>query len=152
MQHFITRKGFLFHLNSHHPGMTESLHDHLKSRILPTQAPSITITSVETPLHSIPFARSSNNEDDPLVSSAKQCNDYFDFCEGADESVCAGPINNNNKHATVSFHRVLKYSNQKTASSNASCSSQDVEEEFENSSLQKPLNINGCSKERCGRN
>jgi hypothetical protein len=68
------------------------------------------------------------------------------FCEGADESVCAGPLNNNNKHAKVSFHRVLKHRHQETASSTASCSVQELED-FNISSLRKPLNINGYSKD-----
>jgi hypothetical protein len=63
----------------------------------------------------LPFAHSSNNDDDDLlVASEEQCNDYFDFCKGADESVVAGRLNNKNKHTEL-FHRILKYSNQETA-------------------------------------
>jgi hypothetical protein len=43
-----------------------------------------------------------------LIVSASdgQFNSQFDFCGGADESVCAGPLINNSKpHAKVSFHK-----------------------------------------------
>jgi hypothetical protein len=46
------------------------------------------------------------------------------------------------------FIKKIKYSYWETDSSNASCTSQDVddEEEFEKSSIQKHFNINGYSK------
>jgi hypothetical protein len=85
------------HLNSQHPGKTES---------------SITINSEESP----------NNDDDILAASDGQFNSQFDFCGGADESVCACLLNSNKiSHAKVSFHKKLKYSYQETASSKASC-------------------------------
>jgi hypothetical protein len=38
-----------------------------------------------------------------------QINSQFNFCGDADESVCAGPVsNNNNPHAKVSFHKKTK--------------------------------------------
>jgi hypothetical protein len=140
MQHII-QKGFLFHLNSPHPGKTD------------TQPPSITITTVETPLLNLPFVRLSNNDDELLVASDEQCNEYFNFNEGADESVCVSPLNNKTKQANfsfhwvikysynVSFHRVIKYSYNEATSSTASCATQHVEEEFEN------FSVDGYSKD-----
>jgi hypothetical protein len=56
-------------------------------------------------------------------------------------------LNNKTKHAKVSFQKVIKYSYRETTSSNASCSTQDDNKEYENFSLQKPTNINGYSKD-----
>jgi hypothetical protein len=115
---FHHKKGFVWHLNSQNQGKTES-----------------SINSESSP---------NNNNDDGQINS------QFDFCGDADGSACAGPVSNNNKpHAKVSFHKKLKYSDQETASSNASYTSQDVdnEDKFENSNLQKHLNINSYSKD-----
>jgi hypothetical protein len=56
-------------------------------------------------------------------------------------------LNNKTKHAKVSFPKVIKFGYQETTSYNASCAMQDVENEYENFTLQKRTNINGYSKD-----
>jgi hypothetical protein len=126
MQHFITHKGLSVHLNSRHPGKTDS-HD--------TETADTANNSVE------------NNDNEPFVTSGEPYIDYSNTYDSADESVCVTTLNNKTKHAKVSFHKVIKYSYQETASSNASCSTQDDEEDVDNLSLRKPANINGYSKD-----
>jgi hypothetical protein len=122
----LSPQGLSVHLNLRHPGKTDS-HD--------TETPDSTNNSVE------------NNDNEPFVTSGEQYIDYSTTYDSADESVCVTTINNKTKHAKVSFHKVIKYSYRETTSSNASCSTQDDEEDLENFSLRKPSNINGYSKD-----
>jgi hypothetical protein len=78
---FYHHKGLSVHLNLRHPGKTNS-HD--------TESPDTTNNSVEL------------YDNEPFVTSGEP---YI-----ADESVCVTMLNNQTKHAKVSFHRVIKYS------------------------------------------
>jgi hypothetical protein len=108
---FYHHKGLSIHLNSRHPGKTDS-HD--------TETPDTTNNSVE------------NNDNEPFVTSGDPYIDYSNTYDRADESVCVTTLNNKTKHASISFHKVIKYSYRETTSSNASCTMQDDEEDLEN--------------------
>ena len=114
---FDHHKGLSVHLHFRHPGKTDS-HD--------TETPDTTKNSLD------------NNDGQPYI-------DYRNNFDSADESVCVATLNNETKLAKVSFNKVIKYSSRETKSSNASFSTQD--EDFDNLSLRKPLNINGYSKD-----
>jgi hypothetical protein len=123
---FYHHKGLSVHLNSSHPGKTDS-HD--------TETPDTTNNSVE------------NNDNEPFATSGEPNIDYSNTYDSADERVCVTTLNNKTKHAKVSFHKVIQYGYRETTSSNASCSTQDDEEDFDNLSLQKPSNIIDYSKD-----
>jgi hypothetical protein len=112
------QKGLLKHLNSWHPGKTNS-ND--------TETPNTSTNAVE------------NNDDEPFVTSGESYIDYCSTYDNADE--CATMFNYKTKQAKVSFQKVIKYSYQETTSSNASCLTQDDNKEYENLSLEKPTQI-----------
>jgi hypothetical protein len=98
---FYHHNGLSVHLNSWNPGKTDS---HV------TETPDTTNNIVE------------NNDNEPFVTSGEPYIDYSNTSDSADESVRVTTLNNQLKHARVSFHNVIKYSYQETTSSNASCS------------------------------
>jgi Plavaka transposase len=121
---FYHQKGLLIHLDSVHPGKSDSNDTH---------TPNTNTNSVE------------NNDDEPFVTSGESYIDYSNTHDNVDE--CATMFNYKTKHAKVSFQKVLKYSYREMTSSNSSCSTHDDNDEYENSSLNKPTNINGYSKD-----